>query len=617
MKSICVTGNSGYVIDIVSTALEKLGAPQAVPSKNNSDMTMQSWVGHVYGSPHKQQDVRKIGKLWEKVLVDIFLTNHKKPLWQWNEKISLIAYEYLHEFDTNIHFLVIFTSLAEHIDLALSKAFPGEDFNLKAQIDDWIFYTKCLKAIQIQDRTRTYHIHSLAPDTAEEAFRLVDESTTKEQCARVFDFSLSWKDPTFIYLATHLEKALLSAEDIKTSEDEWAIQILELTAALDYYISSRSDRPSVSNDSNSHDLRLQSRETFNGDLSEKIEELESENDLILFQLHETQEEFEHYIQKSKLTLKQAAISELRLLKALDKHPEYWEYESLTAEMIPGKNAISWHIKGTYLKTYYCEHLTLQTSGAGEKFTISIFNSQHASPAFFELSPFIKQIDFHLNNAKKDVPNPFSLLGPTDWDNLVFLIDRLIGWMSSGDAAEALTKDVINKTSLELCKVRKTLDKWPLTLRYDHIALKEIVDVENYSALGITLNNIRLGSEAWQTLDFRLSTFGDGLGDVGAHPRLEFPESSRQAIQSWYPESTDDRGPRLELRFSKPDAMDTTVWAKLADADKLLIAALLTNLNIQIHKLETASQEKRVPWREWHQMANFMRNTLAKIHQSAK
>ena len=617
MKSICVTGNSEYVINIVAKALEQLGVVQAAPSKNNSEMTMQSWLSHVYSTPRKTQDSKKIGKLWEKVLIDIFLTNHKKTLWQWNDKKSLLALDYFYEFDTDINFLIIPTSLADHIGLSLSAVSAYKDFDFKAEVDDWWLYTQHVNAMRTKEKVRIHYIDPRELTTANEAFKAVNLDVTEEYCAKTIDVHSSWSDPTFTYLAAQLEAALLKADRSRTNDTDASDEIAESIAALDFYIGTRFSQQGGSSDSPMLEPLPYTMDISSCNLSEKIEELESENDLILFQLHETQEEFEHYIQRSKLALKQATISELRLSKALDKHPEYWEYESLKAESIPGKNAIRWQIKDTYLKTYHCENLVLQTSGEGEKFTLSLFNGEHQTSPFFELTPSVKQVDFHLNNAKKDVPNPFSLVGPTDWDNLVFLIDRLIGWITSEYAAATLPKETISKTSLELRNVRKTLDKWPLTLRYDDIVLKEVVDVDNYKALGISLNNIRLGSESWQTLEFRVSTFSDGRGDSAAHPRLEFPESSRQAIQSWYPESNDDRGPRLELRFSKPNAMDTAVWTHLADADKLLIAALLTNLNIQLHKLETAPQGAQVMWREWHQIANFMRVTLAKIHQSAK
>lgn len=617
MKSICVTGNSEHVINAMAVALEQLGAIRAAPSKSNPDMTMQSWLSHVYGTPQKAQDNKRIGKLWEKVLIDIFLTNHKKALWQWSDKRSLLAFEYLYEFDTDTSFLVISTSLADHLVLALENASSHKEFNLDAEVDEWRLYTNRLNAIQAKESARICFVNPRDATTIEEAFRFFNGTIAEDQCKIIINLNSSWNDPTFIYLATQLEKALLSADRNMDTRSDQPNGIAESIVALDFYIEARYAQVSVSNESPRYEPLAQEADTPNCDHSDKIEELESENDLILFQLHETQEEFEHYIQKSKLALKQAAISELRLSKALEKHPEYWEYESLEAEAVPGKNAINWQIKNTYLKTYHCESMALQTSGEGEGFTLSLLNSEHTTSPFFELSPFAKQIDFHLNNARKDVPNPFSLLGPTDWDNLVFLIDRLIGWITGDAAIAMLPKATIGKTSLELRNIRKTLDKWPLTLRYDNIALKEVVDVDGYKALGIKLDNIRLGAESWQTLEYRVSTFSDGRGDNAAHPRLEFPESSRHAIQSWYPESNDDRGPRLELRFSKPDAMDTVVWSHLADPDKLLIAALLTNLNIQIHKLETAQQGAQVMWREWHQMANFMRVTLAKIHQSAK
>lgn len=616
MKSICITGNSDNVVKNVAMAFERFGAAPAISLKNDPDMTLNSWLDQVYDTPHSAKNGKKIGKLWEKVLIDLFLINHKRPLWQWNDRKALLAFDYLYDFDPNIFFIIIFTPLAEHIAVSLNKNPSYDNYDLRAEIDEWCRYTKHLNRFNAEPIARTTVINSQYAEPHKIILDLFGKNVTRESFAAIFDYESPWKDPTFLYLTAKLEKAVLDSDEVAGCDSETSHALQEATAALDFYLRNSSASQSAISDKSGKLSASDDSAAINHDLLDRLEELESENDLILFQLHETQEEFEQYIQRSKLALKHAGTSELRLSKALEKHPEYWEYESLEAYVLPGKNAIRWQIKDTYLKTYHCEDLIIQTSGVAERFILSIFNSEHKTSAFFNFCPSAKKLDFHLNHSKKDVPNPFSLLGPTDWDNLIFLINRLIGWTATDQAAAILPNDVIAATSVELKKFRKTLDNWPLTLRYDNISLKEIVDVDNYRALGIALNNIRLGSESWHTLDFRLSTFGNGQGDAGAHPRLEFPESSRHAIQSWYPESNDERGPRLELRFSKPDAMDTAVWSHLADADKLLIAALLKSLNIQIHELEMASRETSVAWHEWHQIVNFMRHTLAKIHQSA-
>ncbi|WP_163008240.1 hypothetical protein, partial [Pseudomonas viridiflava] len=93
---------------------------------------------------------------------------------------------------------------------------------------------------------------------------------------------------------------------------------------------------------------------------------------------------------------------------------------------------------------------------------------------------------------------------------------------------------------------------------------------------------------------------------GQNPRLEFDESARDVLENWFAESEDGRGLRLELRFARPDALDTNVWQILSDSDQILLAALVSNLTTQLNTIKTQCPEDVQRWEDWHDLADVVK-----------
>jgi len=59
--------------------------------------------------------------------------------------------------------------------------------------------------------------------------------------------------------------------------------------------------------------------------------------------------------------------------------------------------------------------------------------------------------------------------------------------------------------------------------------------------------------------------------------LEFPKLDVPVLGSWFVESTDDFGEKLELRYALPDSMDMQVWHSLSSADQSLLRQVIRGL----------------------------------------
>ena len=136
MISLCITGLSDSAIAAVAGALQAAGVAPAQAAQRDADLSFASWHARVYqAADHGQQepldgagsvgDAPILGRLWEQLASDLFLSNIQTPVWGWADAKSLGLLDYWLTFDASIHFVLVATSpeqmLAEHLaNLALS-----------------------------------------------------------------------------------------------------------------------------------------------------------------------------------------------------------------------------------------------------------------------------------------------------------------------------------------------------------------------------------------------------------------------------------------------------------------------------------------------------------------
>lgn len=163
----------------------------------------------------------------------------------------------------------------------------------------------------------------------------------------------------------------------------------------------------------------------------------------------------------------------------------------------------------------------------------------------------------------------------------------------------------------LSSLSSCLDRWPNVLRYDNIYLQMTIHEAFYHSIEMRLENVSFGSMEVPEFIYRISTVDELGTDFGQHPRIEFPKSCANAIEQWFAESIGKHGEKLELRFGAPDAMDSFVWNRLSEQDKLFITALI--LNIKKHVVEASNlfpnQSQR--WTEWITLAGEVKNIFVR------
>jgi len=343
-----------------------------------------------------------------------------------------------------------------------------------------------------------------------------------------------------------------------------------------------------------------------------LHDLELENELIVFQLHQTQEELEQATYT--LIKNEQEINELkkRVNRLTQRNPDFWEVESIEAEVTENtteRKTIQWKVVDTYLGNEPYSELRFKTSYHNGITGITFQRNDSSEIIFFKTNKTCQELTcLPVNGAFSLEGNTtISALGTSDWKTIKSLVPKIINVLHD-DMIPNLPEQVIHDTASGLVRLQSTLNNWPNILRYDSIQLTNTTTTPEYQALDFYMENVELDSKSIADFSYRLSSVNETDKNFGQHPRLEFFEHSKSSFENWFVESDDERGRRLELRFAEPDQMDIGVWQKLSNFDRLLIAATISKLPEKIHKIKE-NDTNRAKWEDWIKIANMLKATL--------
>ncbi len=276
---------------------------------------------------------------------------------------------------------------------------------------------------------------------------------------------------------------------------------------------------------------------------DKLKESEQEGELLLLQLHQVQEELEHYfLQHQDLQAKQE-LAEARWKRMLERSPEYCDYESLEILPAEGGNdgATAWRVKGlnaTGRDLAELEFKTVLEHGiAGFVFTREPGKS----------GPFIRwpgnaaeqnELTLIPVGTKASAAQRFETLfdlATCDWTLLQTLARMLARELETPAALKlpaGFKPEALRNGLLELGRI---IEQFPPTLRYDRVGLKREQVNKDYEHLQLRFENLAFGGKRWPEFEFRLACANIRPKRFGTHPKLEFPEETSQApfgLETW-------------------------------------------------------------------------------------
>ena len=361
------------------------------------------------------------------------------------------------------------------------------------------------------------------------------------------------------------------------------------------------------------DLQQQLQQTSqqNEQARQELEDSQQENELLLLQLHQVQEELEHYFLAHQKLQQQSEQAEARWQRMLQRTPDYSDYQSVQIQAsATGNEALSWRFEQLDLAGRELAQLNLNTRIERDMAVIELTrDGEDDAPLLAWPAMYADQRTLTLcapgdsNTIEPDLQLLQSLT-QSDWQ----LVQRLPRLLEQALGESDLSTEQQQRYRNALHTLQEALNDLPPTLRFDQVTLRNAQINPDYEHLWLDLEHTGWGDERRENWSLRLSCANVGPDQFGTHPKLEIPEQNGQWLENWFAESCDDFGPKWELRFAIPDAMDIGVWNKLSEHDQALMVSTLQQLPTMLEHLQAQGVVLARHWQDWHQLVDDIQRT---------
>ncbi|MCK2097516.1 hypothetical protein [Thauera aromatica] len=396
---------------------------------------------------------------------------------------------------------------------------------------------------------------------------------------------------------TQADKTALAA-----ARDTLTKQVAELTQARDEQAKLANERA----------VQLDALTKDKAALTAELTDAREEGELLLTQLHQVQEELEHYfLEHQKLKHERQAQDE-RWQRMLQRTPDYCDYATLHVAPATDANGLDWQLEGLETAGRQIPRLHCRTELVDGAAALRFVRTPDQALPLLHWPADADTGEVLLAPAVATSHATLARLATSD----LVLLKNLAGVFGQALHAPASLQLLPPDTptadlQTALAQLPQQLAALPPALRYDRVTLKNNQTNPDYEHLWFVLDNLSLGTQRWPQFEFRLSCANVGPRRFGTHPKLEFPEHVGQApLPGWFDEAYDDHGAKLELRFAQPDAMDIQIWSQLGDADHRFLRALIDALPGLLSALQASGVHISRAWPDWFKLADDSRRILA-------
>ncbi|WP_155642336.1 hypothetical protein [Pseudomonas alabamensis] len=655
MTIFCISPNTPNSTNRFEAAFANAGVASAQSSHKSADISIQQWQTRVLAqhplSWRENFSKENIDKKSIKLAIEVLSANPEDH-WFWASEDSLQFIDFWKAMDEKIKFLLVYTDIKVYLANLLEHG-ELDSNHLSEIIGIWVERTEKIRLFQKGDPERCVLVWNEETDAqARSVVKLLTEK--KKSSSGKATSKTSKASPVQNEVHAYIVAQILndypdavqlsntmSALLTKHIPDTQLSPVKNIAKIVDYIRSSKYqatdealNKRKKSNRTFSADntVRFDALETEKLSLQEsfsqlaeeherlktnaenQLEQVRSENESIMYQLHNCQEQLE----KAYINSRAAQKHNVNLAKALaalsKKLPDFYHFESIHVLPIAGNDHLhtQWHIENCIINGKFIPQIRFHTGVFQGNFGIIFhhpFTDWLTTPKDATQDNMLRCIPE--KNTVYDGNNlPLTSLSTSSWRSLKALLGSLVQeWNNSNDLN--MGSNIENKILKPyFSNLYQTLDAWPNVLRYDDIDVLAEIETETLNRLELRLRNASIINDQWEEVHYALSSI-DNPGSFGTHPKLEFPKSSPSALDKWYPETIDERGSRLELRFKQPNVMDTEVWNVLSGKDQILIASLLTSLKAQLTELVRGEKIDRDGFQKWHDLSTKIKNIMSK------
>ena len=327
----------------------------------------------------------------------------------------------------------------------------------------------------------------------------------------------------------------------------------------------------------------------------KLEDLSQENELLLLQLMQAQEELvEYYEQKGHFEQLYEGIKGRweRLEKRFPDYVDFGGVELVEFDNVSDVPSLTWRIQDYAQAGVAIDELVfrtvLQEGHPGIGMVVQGKPIAHFVPKLLASSPeqlknFLAYSASEFRQITAIVPI-FEQLEASQWQGFAFPANFDMSFWRPF-----------------LTTLLGQIKALPSALRYDEIHLKRELINPDYEHLWLEFRGMHLGSQTWRKFEVRLGAALVQSDGFSQYPKFEFPliDGKTKPFESWYAESHDDSGPKVELRFAlDKKVFDTAVFTKLSDVDRILLLRLINAVPDALERLQAKNTAIHRPWSQW-------------------
>lgn len=342
------------------------------------------------------------------------------------------------------------------------------------------------------------------------------------------------------------------------------------------------------------------------------QEILHENESLLVQLHQVQEELEHYF---LLHQQDKKAFEARWSRLMAHYPSYCEWDHI--EVMETTESARWHIHGLIFMGNTLPLIDIGLSLENDTQALLLFPSVPAADSpWRHWSNLNSQANAPLEvlRLEPDAPqgslekNVLRCFATTD----LALVQALCNVL-----AQALPTVQPEQQNLvqHLQKLKNRFEQLPATWRFDTVQLEHEQRNPGYEHLCFKFTNACFGKRLWPEFELRLAAASVKEGKFSVHPRLEFPlpAQGNKQFENWFNESENELGPKFEFRLDiQSNAVDINAWRVLNITDQLQMLSIMATLPRVLSQLEQQGTNISRPWSDWQQLVISMQETMQKL-----
>jgi hypothetical protein len=341
----------------------------------------------------------------------------------------------------------------------------------------------------------------------------------------------------------------------------------------------------------------------------EIEDLRSENQILLSGLFEVQEELEQQILNQQGFEQVKVELDGRFARLIQRYSNYVDYGELKITAVDGMALmpeIAWEMTDVFFAGMAFERIEFKTILNEGKLGIWVksITKPNEKPISFKntatLFPELVKVDVGQQKLFRQcqtshwrafgaVAAAIELSIKTQWRNVTLLPE--FDTQFWGASLQSLPRDFA---------------RMPKALRFEKAKLKQELVNPDYEHLWIELFDVSFGGMYLPKFEFRLGAAQVDPNQFSTYPKLEIPliDGKRKPFESWFEESFDDFGGKFELRFDiDKRVFDIGVWSKLSRDDSFFVYELFTVIPLVLIRISKTNQKTIRPIQAWFGLLN--------------